>query len=767
MLANKKISALLVALLFSSAAWGGLGGIAVRSNLGEVLRADIDLTGAKEEDIVRVGLASIETFRDLHVDYSPALSSLRFALAYRSNGRPYIRVLSVQPISDPYLRFVVEARTASGRSIREYTILLDPVEYPNKADAIERSARAAPVAEPAKLKPAIPEPVRTPLPAPVAQASAEKGDGTVLVRRGQTLAHVARAIRPQGATLRQTMAAIMLANPSAFQNGDPTTLRAGTRLKVPAASAAKSLRPARVAEVLDGTAQPVRRPAKTAEVPAAAPAPAPAAPATQPVLKLEQPDPAVLAQDAQLKAAQQKIQELEQKLQALQAGVASATVVASAPLLVASAPAAQVEASAPQASVPVASAPAAVPVHKPVEVASEPAEEGPGLVDQLMGYLPLIAGGLAAVLLGAAAILFLRRRKRGAKSATELAGASILGAGTVGRVSAADEAGSNTFMADFTRTGMNGMDAGEVDPIAEAEVYLAYGRDQQAEDILKDALAKDPTRHEVRMKLMEIYASRPDKAAFEAQARELHAAFDGKGTLWARAAALGLSIDPSNPLYAGDQSADKPVVMAAAAAAPAAIDLDSELMGDLDDLQAATDTLADEAVALDVEDDDPLRSALFGESDAKPAEVAPSLDLDDLLAVPAEPEAVDVAEDEPELEHEDKHMLDFDFNLDSPEPAVQAAPVAAPADSNDNAFDFDLSTLEGLDDTPDDTAQEEPAPSLDGMSLSDDPLSTKLDLARVYLDMGDKEGAREVLEELLAEAQGALKSEAESLLAAL
>lgn len=765
MLANKKISALLVALLFSSAAWGGLGGIAVHSNLGEVLRADIDLTGAKEEDIVRVGLASIETFRDLHVDYSPALGSLRFALAYRSNGRPYVRVLSVQPVSDPYLRFVVEARTASGRSIREYTILLDPVEYPNKADAIERSARVAPVVEPAKLRPATPEAVRTPLPAPAAQASAEKGDGTVLVRRGQTLAHVARAIRPQGATVRQTMAAIMLANPSAFQNGDPTTLRAGTRLKVPAAAAARSLRPAREAEVLDGSAPQIRRPAKAAEAPIAAPAPA--VPATQPVLKLEQPDPAVLAQDAQLKAAQQKIQELEQKLQALQAGTASATVAASAPLLAASEPVAHAVASAPQASIPVASAPAAVPVHKPVEVASEPVEEGPGLVDQLMGYLPLIAGGLAAVLLGAAAILFLRRRKRATKTAADLAGASILGAGTVGRVSAADEAGSNTFMADFTRTGMNGMDAGEVDPIAEAEVYLAYGRDQQAEDILKDALAKDPTRHEVRMKLMEIYASRPDKVAFEAQARELHAAFDGKGTLWARAAALGLSIDPSNPLYASDPSADKPVVMAAAIAAPVSIDLDSELMGETGDLKPVADTLADEAVALDVEDDDPLRSALFGSDETKPVEEASALDLDDLLAVPAEPETAAVAEAEAEVEQDDKHMLDFDFNLDSPEPAVQAEPVTAPADSNDNAFDFDLSTLEGLDDTPDAATREEPAPSLDGMSLSDDPLSTKLDLARVYLDMGDKEGAREVLEELLTEAQGALKSEAESLLASL
>lgn len=754
MLAKKKISALLVALLFSSAAWGGLGGIAVRSNLGEVLRADIDLTGAKEEDIVRVGLASIETFRDLQVDYSPALSSLRFALAYRSNGRPYIRVLSVQPISEPYLRFVVEARTASGRSIREYTVLLDPVEYPNKAEAIERSARATAVTEPSRLKPV--EPVRLPLPAPVAQTPSDKGDGTVVVRRGQTLAHVARAIRPQGATLRQTMAAIMLANPTAFQNGDPSTLRAGTRLKVPTTAAAQSLRPARVAEVLDGNAAPARAPVRGADAVAV---PVPQSPA-KPVLKLEQPDPGLLAQDAQLKAAQQKIQELEQKLQALQAGMA-APVAASVPAAVAMAasePQAQA-ASVPQASAPVV--PAAVPVHKPVVVASEPVAEGPGLIDQVMGYLPLIAAGVATVLLGVAGILFMRRRKRGAKSATDLAGASILGAGTVGRVAAVDEASSNTFLADFTRTGMNGMDAGEVDPIAEAEVYLAYGRDQQAEDILKDALSKDPTRHEVRMKLLEIYAARSDRAAFEAQARELHAAFDGKGTLWARAASLGLSIDPNNALYAGEsQVADKPAAAAAVAtsAAAASIDLDSELMGEPAELAPLPADAFIEPEAIDTGDDDPLRNALFGANETSPASAEPALDLDDLLAAPA-------PQPEPVAEPDDKHMLDFDFNLDPP--AAPAAEAAAQPVQDDNAFDFDLSSLESLGtDAPAQPAAEQ-APSLDGMSLSEDPLSTKLDLARVYLDMGDKEGAREVLEELLAEAQGPLKSEAETLLSSL
>lgn len=755
MRAKKKMSALLVALLFSSAAWGGLGGIAVRSNLGEVLRADIDLTGNGEEEYVRVGLAPMDTFRDLQVDYSPALTSLRFALAYRSNGKPFIRVLTVQPVSEPYLRFVVEAKTASGRSIREYTILLDPLEYPNKADAIERSAKATAAVEPPRLKPATPSAVRIPLPAPAEPAAPD----TIVVKRGQTLAQVGRIVRSDSATLRQTMAALVLANPSAFVNGDPATLRAGTRLKVPSAADAKALKPARVAQILDGAAPAVATP-RPAE-PAPRKEPVPAAKPAQPVLKLEQPDNSanLAAQDAQLKAAQQKIEELEQKLKALQtatpapAPAAPAHAAASAPVA-ASAEVAHAPVAEP-ASHPVVTASAPVP--KPLVVASEPVEDGPGLLDQVMTYLPLIAGGVSAILLGAAAILFLRRRKRGSKAATEAAGASILGASTIGRVAGVDDSAGNTFLADFTRTGMNGMDSGEVDPVAEAEVYLAYGRDQQAEEILKDALAKDPTRHEVRMKLMEIYASRQDKSAFEAQAREMHAAFDGKGTMWSRAATLGLSIDPDNPLYAGSSDAPRMAAPLAAGASAVSIDLDSELMGDMADPEPLPQQAFIEPEALDIGDDDPLRAALFGEDTPAVAEPAPSLDLDSLLA---EPEPEPVAEPVPDAD--DKHMLDFDFNLDTPEPATAVAEPVASATSADDAFDFDLSSLEEPA-----SAEAEPSPSLDGMSLSDDPLSTKLDLARVYLDMGDKEGAREVLEELLTEAQGALKSEAETLLAGL
>src|SRR5258706_658897 len=80
---------------------------------------------------------------------------------------------------------------------------------------------------------------------------------------------------------------------------------------------------------------------------------------------------------------------------------------------------------------------------------------------------------------------------------------------------------------------------------------MAYGRDAQAEEILKDALAKDSTRQAIRVKLLEIYANRKDARSFEAAANELRAATGGRGAEWEKVAGLGLSIDPTNPLYGG------------------------------------------------------------------------------------------------------------------------------------------------------------------------------------------------------------------------
>ena len=95
------------------------------------------------------------------------------------------------------------------------------------------------------------------------------------------------------------------------------------------------------------------------------------------------------------------------------------------------------------------------------------------------------------------------------------------------------------------------MEAEEVDPIAEADVYMAYGRDAQAEEILKEALQKDEKRTAVHVKLLEIYANRKDTKAFEQSALKLKNLTNGAGPEWEKAAALGRSIDPQNGLYGG------------------------------------------------------------------------------------------------------------------------------------------------------------------------------------------------------------------------
>jgi pilus assembly protein FimV len=128
--AKFKLSVLAVAMLCSANVWAGLGRINVRSYLGETFHADIELTGvrASELETARIGLASPDTFRDLNVDYSGSMSALRFHVVPSARGA-VIRVSSATPINDPYLRFVVEAKTSSGRSVREYTVLLDPASY--------------------------------------------------------------------------------------------------------------------------------------------------------------------------------------------------------------------------------------------------------------------------------------------------------------------------------------------------------------------------------------------------------------------------------------------------------------------------------------------------------------------------------------------------------------------------------------------------------------------------------------------------------------
>ena len=120
-----------------------------------------------------------------------------------------------------------------------------------------------------------------------------------------------------------------------------------------------------------------------------------------------------------------------------------------------------------------------------------------------------------------------------------------------------DTTGSSVIHTDFSQTGLS-IDTNEgVDPVAEADVYMAYGRDSQAEEILNDALKADPKRGAIYVKLLEIYAQRQDLMQFETTASELFSRTEGQGRDWEKAAQMGRRLDPSNPLYTGGRSPEQ------------------------------------------------------------------------------------------------------------------------------------------------------------------------------------------------------------------
>ena len=208
--------------------------------------------------------------------------------------------------------------------------------------------------------------------------------------------------------------------------------------------------------------------------------------------------------------------------------------------------------SAPAASAPVAEAKPAVikpkaQASKPVE---EPAEE-PGFFASLLGD-PMLLGGIGAALLGIGGLFAYRARKR--REETDMTALSATQAGTESVIGLAGgqtvDTGTSVLPTDFSQSGLYSIDADEgVDPVAEADVYMAYGRDAQAEEILLDALKTDPSRSAIHLKLLEVYALRKSLKQFENIATDLYTQTGGDGPEWAKTAEMGRKLDPENVLY--------------------------------------------------------------------------------------------------------------------------------------------------------------------------------------------------------------------------
>ena len=413
------------------------------------------------------------------------------------------------------------------------------------------------------------------------------------------------------------------------------------------------------------------------------------------------------------------------------------------------------------------------------------------------GPLVVGGGGVLALLFGWLGFSAYRKKRAAAEANAPIA-ASDLSANSVFSSTSIAPPPSEQEPSQFSSTGV-GMAAHQesVDPVVEADTFLAFGRDAQAEEILLDALTADPKRQAVHLKLLDIYAARKNVFRFQAVAQELHEVTGGSGPAWEKAAAMGAALDPENPMFGSAPVATPaeappatvnmeatqilhaaPIIEeqarqaaeVAAAAEPAALDFDldigtTEAPGSA--APAAASVAESDVAALDFDLDLGAPEAAPAPAGAQPAEVAneiTTLDIDfDMPAKEAAPPALDfpIAVETPATEPEapvavaDSSGIDFEFDLGTPEVASAPEPEIS--------LDLPASAPSGLDlggislelDAPAASADASAAPSAAPSAAADMPdnpeVATKIELAMAYEEMGDRDGARELFQEALAE----------------
>ena len=845
--------------LAGSSAWAlGLGRLQVQSALGEPLRAEIDVTSMTPEETanLRVRVASPDSYRAAGVDYNQVLPGTQVELRRRADGKPFLRLTSDRGVQEPFLDVILEMNWATGRLVREYTLLFDPptvVRTPAPAPVAAgpviapASPAPAPAAAPSDIPAEAPrsaerraaavpvnkvaaEPAREAKPAkPTVAAAAPAGPDSYRVKAGDSLSRIAsRTMRP-GVSLDQMLVSLYRGNPDAFIGNNMNRLKSGVVLSVPGAESAKGIAAPEARQVIqaqsadfgayrqrlaaglpEARAEGSTRQA-SGKVQASVTDRQQAATAAPDKLTLSKGAAAEekISKDREKKADSVRVAELSKNLADLKKLSGATAAAAAAPKVTASSPAEAprpVSAAAPASvALPVA-IPAPAPVPAPVVAAAppvasaaefkppatvaavasaappadsaprvaaseakppvaKPVAEEPGILGSLLDDNPIglgIAGLALALLAGFGVYRFAKRARKDSGETSFLESRlqpdSFFGASGGQRIDTRDAGGASSSMS----YSLSQLDAiGDVDPVAEADVYLAYGRDLQAEEILKEAMRSTPDRMAIRTKLLEVYAKRRDTKGFELLATQLFALTRGEGEDWAKAQEMGALIDPDNPLFrpggvplAAQGASGEIIEPLGASTMPQSVLPTPSQFG-----SSVTAVLAPESpdlgIDLDLDLGDPETgsptspSPLDSLSASSRFEVplpddAMSLDFslpDDLTSLSPAP-----ASSVSELPAFDS--ADISFDLDMPETLPPGAPGSEPA--------ADAAPMSGFGDID--------LPPLDG---DEDPLSRKLDLAEEFRQIGDTDGARDLLQEVVSKSSGAVKARAEGMLAAL
>jgi len=780
-----KLSVLLALALGSSQALAlELGQIQVKSALGQPLLAEIPVNPATPAELqnLTARLASAEDAAQAGVAAGPAVP-LQFAVVDGADGKKLIRITSSAPVNDPYLDLLVEVNNAAGKSVREFTILLDPpstqaasvpatrapTQAPSKpsrraASAPASSQASAATPAPAPEQEAKPAKPAKPAQAPRAAAAAAAAGNVGPVERGQTLSGIAHETAPEGVDVNQMMLALKQANPDAFYRDNINALKSGAVLRVPTREDAQAMAvAAAVAEVRrqngdwrSGAARTPTTVADAAARPNASPAPAAAAPGGdhlalvpskegaenaggkggkagkdmaslhQDLLRNQEALSTLQQQGDELKSRLKELGDINQKnerllslkdseIAELQHKLADARKAAGTP------------------AAAVVSAPAKAEPAKTAEAAKPAAQEATAKTDT--SATPPAAAGSAPTVAAAPAASASAASPAHASTAAPVAAKPMPEAKPAAKSAPVAEeepwymqtwawgagAGAAVLLAVLALRGRGRKPApAKVAPTTSSladrfgtlpSVDGTLGDPDQ--DELLDQLAEHPDDIGLHLELVSLYYSRRDVDRFEAAAEAMHVhVADPQQPEWQDVVHMGRDLVPEHPLFSEAMSSLHP-----------------------DDEKEALHHFDLDRYASEHSGSEPPPIPQAASPSAKVSEYHFDFDLTPRPAQTGQAKpAVAVAEKHAEEELE-THASSWQFA----EPAVEEhAEAHSGAHSEAHHHEFG--------------------------QFSDDPVDTKLDLARAYLDMGDPDGAQAMLEEVMHEGTQMQKDTAKRLL---
>lgn len=809
----------------------GLGNLTLNSYLGQPFKAEIDIVSVDKEDIPSLSakLASRETFQQSNVDYAPFLFTFNVSIENRENGQPYVKITSPQRVVEPFLSMLIELSWSSGRLIREYTVLLDPPEdaFEPASPAMEvepvvpSSVKPEPATaeqpdsiivenvvsdkEPATIEEAeikkVPE--QTPEPVQKIVSSKESVSTYGPVKSGDTLAKIAQKVAPPRVQLNQMLIALHRANRKAFADNNINRLKTGPILRIPDASEIASISPdvadkevkmqtadwesyrqklaaevdsaiaaneeseqtvtGRITTVIDNLAEAAKtQPKEKLSISKGEAIEGKSGGKTTGSVqdKIRALEESAIAKEKELNEANERVALLEKNIEELRKLLElkntdmaelqnqAKTIIPEATKETELTPETEEElpvdneapvsvqedesdatesADEPQAVV-TESKPTPLPIKKvapPVVVEDPPMMDSIGpVIDSLMENIEYVGAALILLLMG---IFAINRKKKAAINEIDL--------DEVEDGITPSETPEET--AETDRSAAKNKKQDDYDPVVEAGQYLEHGRDIQAEKILKDALSKDKNNPEILAKLLEVHTKRKDKSAFETTARKLWAVSPA-GPLWDKAAKLGLSIDPENPFYGG-----------------AAVSKNAEKEKNIvsDDIEVSNEVSTDkhsDSTEIPVSDqeisepvnDEPEHGIEFSTAEESENDSKINVNVDSLASE--------------EIKDIDDTSIDFNGASETEKEGTSSAPVLPESDLADINLNIDESASTESNDTK----------SVE-KSAQWHEIATKIDLARAYQEMGDSEGAKEILQEVLKDGDTEQQASAKAILESL